>query len=73
MTPFVASEVKALFFDVFGTLVDWRSSIAREASAVIEPLGLEVLAKFTTPGAVVLTVTLLGVVPATNVGRLDPM
>ena len=23
--------VKALFFDVFGTLVDWRSSIAREA------------------------------------------
>jgi len=39
MTPFVASEVKALFFDVFGTLVDWRSSIAREASAVLEPLG----------------------------------
>jgi len=39
MTPFVASEVKALFFDVFGTLVDWRGSIAREASAVLEPLG----------------------------------
>ena len=39
MTPFVASDVKALFFDVFGTLVDWRSSIAREASAVLEPLG----------------------------------
>jgi 2-haloacid dehalogenase len=39
MTPFVASEVKALFFDVFGTLVDWRSSIAREAGAVLEPLG----------------------------------
>jgi 2-haloacid dehalogenase len=38
-TPFVASEVKALFFDVFGTLVDWRSSIAREARAVLEPLG----------------------------------
>jgi 2-haloacid dehalogenase len=31
--------VKALFFDVFGTLVDWRTSIAREASAVLEPLG----------------------------------
>jgi 2-haloacid dehalogenase len=39
MTPFVASEVKALFFDVFGTLVDWRGSIAREARAVLEPLG----------------------------------
>ena len=25
---------KALFFDVFGTLVDWRSSIAREAQAL---------------------------------------
>jgi 2-haloacid dehalogenase len=32
--------VKALFFDVFGTLVDWRTSIAREASAVLEPRGL---------------------------------
>src|SRR5499427_8923045 len=33
------SSVKALFFDVFGTLVDWRTSIAREAKAVLEPLG----------------------------------
>ena len=24
-------SVRALFFDVFGTLVDWRTSIAREA------------------------------------------
>jgi 2-haloacid dehalogenase len=39
MSPFAASEVKALFFDVFGTLVDWRGSIAREAGAVLEPLG----------------------------------
>jgi 2-haloacid dehalogenase len=31
--------VKALFFDVFGTLVDWRSSIAREAAAILAPLG----------------------------------
>ena len=31
--------VKALFFDVFGTLVDWRGSIAREARAVLEPRG----------------------------------
>jgi 2-haloacid dehalogenase len=29
--------VKALFFDVFGTLVDWRSSIARETEALLKP------------------------------------
>jgi 2-haloacid dehalogenase len=39
MAPFVAGEVKALFFDVFGTLVDWRGGVAREAQAVLEPLG----------------------------------
>ena len=33
------TAVKALFFDVFGTLVDWRTSIARESKAVLEPLG----------------------------------
>jgi 2-haloacid dehalogenase len=32
------SGVKALFFDVFGTLVDWRRGIAREAEAVLRPL-----------------------------------
>jgi 2-haloacid dehalogenase len=31
--------VKALFFDVFGTLVDWRTSIAREVKALLEPRG----------------------------------
>src|SRR5438309_9682991 len=31
--------VEALFFDVFGTLMDWRTSIAREAKALLEPLG----------------------------------
>ena len=31
--------VKALFFDVFGTLVDWRSSVAREAEGILKPLG----------------------------------
>jgi 2-haloacid dehalogenase len=31
--------VKALFFDVFGTLVDWRTGVAREAKALLEPLG----------------------------------
>jgi 2-haloacid dehalogenase len=31
--------VKALFFDVFGTLVDWRTGIAREARDTLAPLG----------------------------------
>jgi 2-haloacid dehalogenase len=30
-----------LVFDVFGTLVDWRSGVAREAAGALEPLGLE--------------------------------
>jgi 2-haloacid dehalogenase len=32
--------LRALFFDVFGTLVDWRSSIAREAAAILHPQGI---------------------------------
>jgi 2-haloacid dehalogenase len=35
----MAPAVKALFFDVFGTMVDWRSSIAREAEALLKPRG----------------------------------
>ena len=35
-------SAKALFFDVFGTLVDWRTSIAREAEAALKPLGVSV-------------------------------
>src|ERR1700694_5136731 len=35
----MTAQVKALFFDVFGTLVDWRGSIAREAEAILRPLG----------------------------------
>jgi 2-haloacid dehalogenase len=35
----MAVTVKALFFDVFGTLVDWRTSIAREAEAMLKPQG----------------------------------
>src|ERR1700675_3248267 len=31
--------VKALFFDVFGTLVDWRSGVARDAELILKPLG----------------------------------
>jgi 2-haloacid dehalogenase len=33
------SEIKALTFDVFGTVVDWRSGVAREAEAVLAPRG----------------------------------
>lgn len=36
MTP----QVRALLFDVFGTCVDWRSSIAREGQALGSRLGL---------------------------------
>jgi 2-haloacid dehalogenase len=35
MTP----PVKALLFDVFGTLVDWRAGVAREARAMFAPRG----------------------------------
>jgi 2-haloacid dehalogenase len=31
--------VRALFFDVFGSLVDWRTSIAREAELILSPFG----------------------------------
>ena len=37
--PVPPSKIKALFFDVFGTLVDWRGGISREAQSVLEPLG----------------------------------
>ena len=32
-------DVKALVFDVFGTVVDWRTSIAREAEECLSPKG----------------------------------
>jgi len=31
--------VRAMFFDVFGTLVDWRTSVAREAERILGPFG----------------------------------
>src|SRR6267378_1115606 len=37
----VGAVVKVLLFDVFGTLVDWRGSIAREAREILSPLGFE--------------------------------
>lgn len=35
----MAPVVKALFFDVFGTLVDWRTGVAREAKTILAPRG----------------------------------
>ncbi len=34
--------IRALVFDVFGTLVDWRGSIAREVQALLAPRGVNV-------------------------------
>jgi 2-haloacid dehalogenase len=33
------ASIKALIFDVFGTVVDWRTSIARESELVLKPKG----------------------------------
>ena len=33
------TSVRAMFFDVFGTLVDWRTGVAREAERALRPLG----------------------------------
>jgi len=38
----MSDRPKALLFDVFGTLVDWRTSIARESEQVLKPLGVTV-------------------------------
>ena len=34
------TAIRAMFFDVFGTLVDWRTGVAREAGRVLRPLGV---------------------------------
>src|SRR5215469_95606 len=31
--------VKALVYDVFGTVVDWRRGVARDAERILKPLG----------------------------------
>ena len=38
----MSTPPKALLFDVFGTLVDWRTSIARESEMILKPLGVSV-------------------------------
>jgi 2-haloacid dehalogenase len=35
----LGDSVKALVFDVFGTVVDWRNGVAREAQTILKPLG----------------------------------
>ena len=42
MTSPSPSAVRALVFDVFGTVVDWRASIAREVAQVAEGRGAKV-------------------------------
>ena len=37
-----AADIKACLFDVFGTVVDWRSSITREGEALGRAKGIEV-------------------------------
>ncbi len=36
------SQIKALTFDVFGTVVDWRSSIIREGEALGRRKGINI-------------------------------
>lgn len=42
MSDFEAGAIRALAFDVFGTVVDWRSSIIREGQALSAAKGLRV-------------------------------
>lgn len=42
MTTGITHEIKALTFDVFGTVVDWRSSVIREGEQLNQAKGLNV-------------------------------
>jgi 2-haloacid dehalogenase len=35
----MSDEIKALFFDMFGTILDWRSGIAAHSAAILAPRG----------------------------------
>jgi 2-haloacid dehalogenase len=35
----MSDDIKALFFDMFGTILDWRTGIAQRSAALLEPLG----------------------------------
>ncbi len=46
------NDVRALIFDVFGTLVDWRTSVAREArSVLLRRVAASTARPLPTPGA----------------------
>src|SRR5262245_45690938 len=34
-------QVKALVFDTFGTVVDWRTGVARESEKILKPMGYD--------------------------------
>ena len=34
-------DVKALVFDTFGTVVDWRNGVARETEKILKPMGYD--------------------------------
>ena len=36
-----AAGIKALIYDVFGTCVNWRNGVARDAQRILQPLGYE--------------------------------
>jgi 2-haloacid dehalogenase len=36
-----AGQVKALVYDVFGTCVDWRNGVAKDAERILKPLGYQ--------------------------------
>jgi len=37
-----ADGIKALVYEVFGTCVDWRSGVARDAERILKPLGYKI-------------------------------
>ena len=41
MNPTLPAEIRALTFDVFGTVVDWRSTVIAEGQALGQRLGLQ--------------------------------
>src|ERR1700719_4151785 len=39
--PLPMPNVKALVFDTFGTLMDWRNGVARDAERILKPMGYD--------------------------------
>src|SRR5271170_4474904 len=71
------SDVKALTFDVFGTVVNWRDSIAREAKAFLGPKGYDkdwhdFADKWRARYQPAMTKVRTGELPWTGLGHLHP-